>query len=329
MEHRRLSYLLNKYHRGECNHDELQELEGWYDALAVNDVSFDTWLQQAGGEEAVTDALFSDFKNRLGSQPVSTRIGPFQWGLRIAAGFIGAVFALSAVYWLYRGGGRGKSYEMSVSAPPQANESRYLILPDSSRVVLHAGSQIGYTAGSGKTRQVSLSGEAYFEVKPDKVRPFIIHTGKVITTVLGTAFNIRAYPGQDQITVTVSRGKVKVEDDTGVLGILTGDQEIVYSSRSQKAEKVVKQDHNMEWVREGMEFESVSFKKIASYLDRRYGVTIRFDNPALEGCPITATFNGTETLSEVLDIITITRQAAYRMQNNGKDIMISGEGCLM
>src|SRR5690606_2603405 len=70
-----------------------------------------------------------------------------------------------------------------------------LLLPDGSTVLLNNNSSLDFPQQfTGDTREVILKGEAYFDIKPDASRPFIIHTGKVKTRVLGTAFNIRAYP---------------------------------------------------------------------------------------------------------------------------------------
>lgn len=330
MEHNRLAYLLEKHHQGECNSDEFEELDSWYRSLNLNGISFDEWVKKAGGEEDLANDLFQDFKNRISEKQNNKRIRPLHWGLRIAAGFVGAAFLLGIGYRFYIGRSESKLAEMTVSAPEQTNENRYIVLPDSSKVLLHAGSRISYSAKNGKTREVNLSGEAYFEVKHDEAKPFIIHTKKITTTVLGTIFNIRAYPDQDRVTVSVTRGKVRVEDDSRLLGILTKDQEITYSNKDQKTEeKSIRTENATGWVSAGMEFESVSFKKISEQLGRRFGIKIRFENSLLEGCPITATFKGTETLVQILDIITTTRGATYRIENSGKEIIIDGEGCEM
>lgn len=73
---------------------------------------------------------------------------------------------------------------------------RHLTLPDGTTVVLQANSRLRYPEKfTGNTREITLSGEAYFDVAHDAQKPFIIHTGKIRTTVLGTAFKISAMPG--------------------------------------------------------------------------------------------------------------------------------------
>lgn len=330
MEHKRLTYLLDRHHKGECSNDEFEELENWYETLNVDDTSFDEWVAVAGGEEALADALFSNFKSRIDTDSGSKTIPLFNWGMKIAAGITGLLFLLGMSYWIYQNSTENTKNRLTLAAPTEKNGNRYVILPDSSKVLLREGSEIDFNSSNDKTREVKLTGEAYFQVKENADKPFIIRTGKLTTTVLGTVFNIRAYPNQNKITVTVTKGKVRVEDDSKILGILTQDQEIIYDTKAKKAEeKMTGTADEITWISAGMEFESVSFGKIAEQLGRRYGVKIRFMDTSLAECPITATFRGTETFSEILDIITTTRRASYRIENSGKEIIIEGKGCQM
>src|SRR5690606_2859673 len=93
-----------------------------------------------------------------------------------------------------------------------SNEHRLLHLPDGSTVIVGVGSKLNYPSSfdSLRTREVYLEGQAYFDIRHNPQKPFIIHTGKVATTVLGTSFNIKAWPEDQDITVTVTRGKVRV-----------------------------------------------------------------------------------------------------------------------
>lgn len=91
--------------------------------------------------------------------------------------------------------------------------SRRLVLPDGSRVWLNAESSLSYPGSFGgrERREVTLQGEAYFEVAPDSLHPFVVETAALQTQVLGTSFNVRAYSPEDT-RVTLLRGSVKVSD---------------------------------------------------------------------------------------------------------------------
>src|SRR5690606_14155114 len=189
---------------------------------------------------------------------------------------------------------------------------RFILLPDSSNVVLQKGSSLIYPETfKGDKREVTLTGEAYFDIYQQKDNPFVIHSGKVITTVLGTAFNIKAYPDQPSVTVTVTRGKVKIEEERSrkLLGILLPDQQIVYNNDEVAETRAVKAAETVAWVKQGLDFISVPFEEIARQVSDRYQVKISFANPALKSCRIRATFEGTESLEKVLMILCTVRDA--------------------
>lgn len=331
MEHSRLVFLLDRHHKNVCSPVELAELENWYDTLASDTDSFEKWVEKAGSEQALVVALFDEFKVRNGATIAPVRHSwTWQSWTRLAAALAGAVFLLGLGYQWFEQTRNVSMEMMSFSAPADTGENRYFILPDSSRVLLHAGSRLDLRTKNGDKREFSLVGEAHFDVRHDKNRPFIVHTGQVKTTVLGTEFNIRAYGGQDQVTVSVNRGKVSVESNEKLLGILTQNQQITYNSKSQQIrEQTI--DEQVLAASDGiaMDFENLSFGKIAEKLGRRYGVSIRIANPALRGCPITATFRGTETLTEILEVITTTRGATFDVDKHGKNIVIQGDGCTL
>jgi len=204
---------------------------------------------------------------------------------------------------------------------------RNITLPDGSVVVLKAGSKLDYPLSfSGDTREVTLQGEAYFDIVHKERQPFIIHTGKVKTTVLGTAFNIRA-DGR-QVVVSVTHGKVRVEDDTKVLAILTPDQQVQYKVPESMATQQTVNAGTLvtAWTKEDMVFDGLTFEAIARLLSQRYGVGIRFKNEKLKHCKIRASFSGTERLDEVAAALCGIRNGEYRQLADGT-LLLDGIGC--
>ena len=117
----------------------------------------------------------------------------------------------------------------------ERKEQRYLLLPDSTQVWLNAASSLEFPDKfKGNKREVFLTGEAFFDVKHADNSPFLIHTKNVTTTVVGTAFNIRAYPDQKMITVSVSRGKVKVSRNDQLIATLTKGQQVKVNNTKDK-----------------------------------------------------------------------------------------------
>ena len=109
-------------------------------------------------------------------------------------------------------------------------EHKKLTLPDGSTVILNRHSKLSYSQDpAAKKREVTLSGEGYFDVRHDHSRPFIVNAGKLSTTVLGTAFNIKTSVNDSKVIITVVRGKVRVTKKDNVIGVLTPNQQIAYN----------------------------------------------------------------------------------------------------
>jgi len=217
--------------------------------------------------------------------------------------------------------------EMIAPAVGVFDHIRNITLPDGSSVVLHAGSKLDYNQSfDGPVREVSLEGEAYFDISHNPDKPFIIHTGKVKTTVLGTSFNIKA--DAKRVVVSVTRGRVKVEDDSKLLAVLTPDQQMRYSLPDAKAEQQTVNANTLvtDWTREEMVFNGISFEEIGVVLSKRYGVPVRFKNQALKNCKIRASFYGTEKIEQVASVLCGIRNGSYQELPDGT-IMLDGEGC--
>ena len=189
-------------------------------------------------------------------------------------------------------------------------------LPDGSSVMLRDGSWLNVDSSfAGNTREVSLQGEAYFDVASNPGKPFIIHTGKVKTTVLGTAFSIKANPADPVITITVTRGKVKVEDDKTLLAMLEADKQLVYNTKTNRvSEKTVDAGIESDWRSHHLIFRNSSFESIVQEISSIYEVTILFENEALKQRQITASLDDRDAIETILDILCTAQRAYYVME---------------
>lgn len=328
MDDQNLYKLLRKYSQGNCTAEELAALEAWYAALG-RQLPDQVMVPESDAAQLLTRQKLQELRNRLeqpvalpGLQVVKTPL--WKKVFRYAAIWTGILVALGTGYYLLR----TNSSRTGEYAVEQSGFNRFITLPDGSTVILHAGSKLEFPdAFTGTSREVQLSGEAYFDIRRDSLKPFIINTGKLKTTVLGTSFNIKAYPGLPEITVSVTRGKVKVEDARKVLAVLTPDQQIVYNTEEETAsQQTINANAKISWTTADMTFENATFETIAANLSRRYQVNIQFSNEALKQCQIRVSFSGTESLKEVLDVICQVRNATYTIEN-GHDVLIKGRGC--
>jgi len=209
-----------------------------------------------------------------------------------------------------------------------ANQKKQITLADGSQVWVNAGSELKYPkAFDAKTREVYLSGEAYFDIKHDISKPFIIHTGRVITTVLGTAFNIREDKTLHTIVVTVTRGKVSVANGNEPLGIITPNQQISFNIQSNKAvQQAVDATLAIAWQKIDLRFEDQTFAEVAKQLEQRFNVKIGFGNDRIKNCRFTGASLTGEKLEKVLKTICDFNNATYKIQPDGS-IIIDGPGC--
>lgn len=203
--------------------------------------------------------------------------------------------------------------------------ARHIMLPDSSRIILEANSTLTISRDFNQsTRTVELKGEAYFDVRHNPGKPFIINSGELKTTVLGTAFNIKAWPKEKQISIVVTRGKVMVQSPQKTLALLTKNQEITYNKEdkaSDKENKVEAKKIVTDWTKKEMDFNAINLENIIKAISKRYQKTIIIKNRALAQNKLVVSFNGTETLENVLSTLCqITDNAQYKVEND--DIII-------
>lgn len=212
---------------------------------------------------------------------------------------------------------------------PDKPGRRFINLPDGSSVILNEKSKLELSKNfnSNGKREVYLSGEAYFDITHDPLHPFVVHTGKFFTTVLGTAFNIKASPGNKTVTVTVTRGKVKVEDNKHTYNVIVPDEQVVFDQeQSNHIKKPVKAGAFIEWTNEDIYFDDVSIKDVARQLQERFNISIVFSNEQIKTCKFSATFLKSQSLEQILNVIGEFNQIKYQFQGS-KTVILDGSGC--
>jgi transmembrane sensor len=210
-------------------------------------------------------------------------------------------------------------------------------LPDGTEVWLNADSKLSYPENFvGSTREVTLTGEAYFDVMHDTAHPFIIHAGKARILVLGTAFNVRNYPQEKSIETTLMRGKIEVSftDRPNEQMILKPLEKLIVEkepdSISSAADKHTADLHPSEkvvltsvtysatdsiiaetsWVNDKMVFVNEPLEKIAEELERHFAVTIIFKNPVVKAYRYTGVFSN-ESIDKIFQILELSKKINY------------------
>jgi len=229
--------------------------------------------------------------------------------MRIAVAiFIAALLSVGGYEVFFNGASSTQLLE--ISATNQTVKS--ITLPDGTLVSLNSDTHLKYPKRFSKnTREVTIEGEAFFEVKPNKEKPFIIHAGNAQIKVLGTSFNVSAYPRAKLVEVIVKTGKVQVLNraneikETNELILDPGDKgTLEYSSNALL--KTTNQNPNfLAWKTHDLIFRSTSLSEVISNLEKAYKVNIRLADPQLNGLLLTAHFND-DSLDFILKVIETT-----------------------
>ncbi|SHF86319.1 FecR family protein [Pedobacter caeni] len=205
---------------------------------------------------------------------------------------------------------------------PRGQRSR-IVLPDSSAVYLGAGSRITFPEQfETNSREIALEGEAFFEVTQDPKKPFIVHTGKVQTRVLGTSFKIDAFSNRP-LTVAVATGKVRVDDYTGQksksLAILTPGQKITYDQGMVKT-VATEIEEISGWKAARLVFHNQSLKEITTELERWYNVEISFEHNGKAKEKISVVLQADVPLNKIMKILAATGHFKYHITSRNVSI---------
>jgi len=208
------------------------------------------------------------------------------------------------------------------------HQKKQLILADGSKVWLNASAELRYPKSfSGKTREIYLVGEAYFDIQHDDSKPFLIHTGKITTTVLGTAFNIKEDQDKHTIEVTVTRGMVSVADEGQLLGVLTSNRQLSFNLVSRiPIEKIVDAKAVIAWQDPDILFDDITFADAALQLQEYFHVKIDFSNERLKNCRFSGKALNGDNMEKILKVICAFNNATWQTKPDGT-IIIDGPGC--
>ena len=222
-----------------------------------------------------------------------------------------------------------------------------LILPDGSTVWLNAGSKLNYEKiNETGLREVYLTGEAFFDVVKNPQRPFIIHTSSIDIKVLGTSFNVKAYPDDKTVETSLIRGSVEVtvKNRPEEKYLLKPNQKLIlfndaFTEKTEKDQRVLPVNMPVikirqlsylkgdtaaietSWVRNKLDFVDESFVDLGKRMGRWYDVEFEFKNSQLEEERLTGSFDG-ETLVEALEALRFTNNYRFNYKIEDKRVLI-------
>lgn len=191
---------------------------------------------------------------------------------------------------------------------PYGNQSR-LILSDNTVVWLNAGSRLVYpTFFSGKTREVLLFGEAFFEVSKNADKPFIVKTSDIEIKVLGTQFNVSAYAEDKVIQTVLKEGKVSIRQNNSTFFdseiVLKPNQLASYSKSSNETKLYdVDASYYTLWTKGLLSFDDIDFIRVLKKVERFYNISVSFSQPVLGTIRISGKLDLKQNRDEVLEYL--------------------------
>ena len=196
-----------------------------------------------------------------------------------------------------------------------------LVLPDGTRIYLNAGTTLRYPDHfAGGSREIFLSGEAYLEVSRDTSRPFIVRTDDMDVRVLGTVFNVNAYPDGNYVRTTLVEGKVETSCGGERIVMKPGTQ-VAYDKATRQADYFpVDVRHFISWKDGYYDFRDMTLGELMQIFVRWYDVDVRFANPLLENLRFSGRLRRYEDVSELFGQLEYTGDVAFDVK--GKNIVI-------
>jgi len=323
-----MEHLIEKYLKNELNRKEWQELRQWLDESELNRITLNHLKSVSSNTnyeaEELKNIVWQELKSRRQPEPsVSDHSASiFKTFLRIAAILL-VVSTLTIVAYkvLYQEISPEEAVVNSTSKEAPLGLKITTKLPDGTRVILNAGSKITFpTQFTGSTREVGLSGEAFFDVEHNPEKPFLVRTNNLVTTALGTSFNIKAYDNHQEevilLTGKVSIIKIASKDNPE---FLEPGEKVEFKDGSLNKYIETSLDP-VKWKDGFLVFSQTPFKEGILKLERWYGVTIEVKNfPAGMNKDFTGIFEK-ENLQSVLESLGYAAGFDYRIE--GKTVKI-------
>lgn len=306
MKKEQLIKLADKYSNNNCTEEEKEVVELFFQKLQKKEKDLPIDLSEEKRDEFFLKITAEINKSNFRFRNLVYKISKIA---AVALFFIG--IPLVTIFY-------GNEKNETVNHLTAKSEIKNILLPDGSQVILNANSSISYSEDFKQNRKLKLIGEAFFKVVKNPKSPFVVETSQFKTKVLGTSFNVKAYPNTIN-TVSVVTGKVEVNSKENLAwkSILIKNQWI--SIKKQEAPQLSNDDAKdfNAWTKNILIFQNSSLRETAITLENQFNVTIVFEKQELEELRITGKFKE-ENLNNILNSIALVKQLEIQFLTKNK-----------
>ncbi len=318
--------LIIKFLSQEISDEELEELMNWLEKDPANRRLFDKenelWHDSSirtKYDYFKTDKAWADMSNVLGiagKRHRNTKIfnrSHFKMIL-VAASFIFLLTAGASTFWFIK----NKPSEMPVTITQiqtDAGEKARVFLSDSTLVTINSGSTLEYNSEYNiDDRVVRLKGEAYFDVRTNPEKPFIVDVGGMRIYAVGTKFNVFSYENEDRLETTLEEGKIHIymNNEQQNIDIRAGQQMVYFPKTNKAVVRDVSTETYTSWKENKLRFIDVPFEEVLRQISRRYNVVFEVRGRDLLALRYTATFID-ESINDVMEMLGEVSPIKYKI----------------
>lgn len=316
--------ILSKFLADEkTSQEELLQLKAWLsDASEVESIFQEEWKKDDQKETKVhfNDILkkINDIEKEENEIPLYKRV--LMNYQKVAAILLLPILAFSIYFAINQFNTEPTYFHTSA----ERGQKSQLSLPDGTKVWLNSDSEIIYSSNFGKKiRHVAVTGEAYFEVASNKKIPFVVEAGEAHIQVLGTSFNIKAYPDEEEIATTLVEGKVELTIQPEKMNVrsrtieMRPGESLVYDKiKNQLHYYNFDTDEVLAWTDNQLIFRDDNFQNLVRKIERWYDVVIIYDEKILDNRRLTVELYQGELLFRLLDIIELALDVKCESEND-------------
>lgn len=332
-----IHHIILKVLANSASIEEQSMLEIWIEENPENKASFELQRKQWEDtllvvEEEDKKRVFSNLKNRIREDKrtklidINRNVGKkksWSW-MKVAASVVGFIGIGSLTFYEISDPFSHLNMIGYELVQADAGTQQAQLLADGSTVYLNGDTKLKYKMGAEMNqRNLYLEGEA-FDVARDVTKPFIIGMDNSQVKVLGTSFNIKAYPEDKKIETSVKTGRVSFNRaKSESLILIPGNKGVIDKDEKGISKLSVDNSLDLAWMSRTLLFENTQLSELAKTLYRTYGVKVKFTDGSLKNLKITAEFEN-EKLEEILKILGMTNEFSYSI--DGDEVVIGQIG---
>ena len=328
--------LLDRYLRGECSLAEKEFVKSWYQSFNQDDDRISDMDEIE--KQLLRDRMFGQITNNLADDAAFTGTGKVVRLTFLKYAAVAAAAMVIIAYFLWPS--HNSKPQLASNAPVIISNTgkniREQKLGDGSHVWLSPGARITYSKDFGsKNRELSMSGEAFFEVTKNPQKPFIINSGHIVTEVWGTSFRVRDTRQASFADVAVVTGKVSVSlpgvalaninkpipANTASSVMIYPDQHVTYTNKDNALHAAKEKQADLKlWKKNNLSFDNATVKDVIPLLSKTFGLNIHSDSKTIDDYYITADFNDLN-FPQIMEVLRNTLNINYEI--NGNNVLLT------